>query len=174
MGQESFESMLTGGHPNSLGRTIEVVDLVFANSDRLLELFNCYFSTDEIVRLRTSNALKRISREKPEWLIPYIDRLIAEISTIQQASTQWTLADLFQTISNLMSKSQRDEAQKILQRNLETATDWIVLNNTMETLGEWAMANSELKEWLLPHLERLGNDPRKSVSGRAKKLFVKF
>jgi polysaccharide deacetylase 2 family uncharacterized protein YibQ len=84
------------------------------------------------------------------------------------------LADLFQTLSGLMSKSQRDEAQKILQRNLETATDWIVLNNTMETLGEWATANSELKEWLLPHLERLGSDSRKSVSGRAKKLFVKF
>jgi hypothetical protein len=70
MTSESFEEMLTGGHPNSLGRTIEVVDMVLANSTRLLDLYNCYFSADEIVRLRTSNAIKRISLENPEWLIP--------------------------------------------------------------------------------------------------------
>jgi hypothetical protein len=90
MTNQSFEEMLTGGHPNSLGRTIEVVDLVLEDPVKLSDLYNCYFSTDEVVRLRTSNAIKRISREKTEWLVPYIDRLISEISTIHQASTQWT------------------------------------------------------------------------------------
>jgi hypothetical protein len=174
MGQESFEAMLTGGHPNSLGRTIEVVDLVLANPDRLIDLYNCYFSTDEIVRLRTSNAIKRISREQPAWLVPYIDRLITEISAIQQASTQWTLADLFQTLAGAMSAQQRTKALKILQRNLENATDWIVLNNTMETISEWAKTDLELKEWLSPHLERLSKDSRKSVAGRAQKIKAKL
>jgi hypothetical protein len=84
MTNESFEKMLTGGHPNSLGTTIEVVKLVLVEPTRLSELYNCYFSTDEIVRLRTSNAVKRISLENPEWLIPYIDKLISEISKIDQ------------------------------------------------------------------------------------------
>ena len=170
MTSESFEEMLTGGHPNSLGRTIEVVDMVLANSTRLLDLYNCYFSADEIVRLRTSNAIKRISLENPEWLIPYIDKLISEISNINQPSAQWTLANLFQTLSVFMSETQRNKAKIILQKNLETYTDWIVLNNTMETLSKWAKNDSILKEWLLPHLERLAQDPRKSVSGRAKKI----
>jgi hypothetical protein len=170
MTSESFEDMLTGGHPNSLGRTIEVVDIVLANSTRLLDLYNCYFSADEIVRLRTSNAIKRISLESPEWLIPYIDKFISELSTINQPSAQWTLAKLFQTLSVFMSESQRNKAKKILQTNLETHTDWIVLNNTMDTLSQWAKQDSILKEWLLPHLERLIYDPRKSVSGRAKKI----
>jgi hypothetical protein len=174
MTNQSFEEMLTGGHPNSLGRTIEVVDLVLENPIRLADLYNCYFSADEVVRLRTSNAIKRISREKTEWLVPYIDRLISEISTIHQASTQWTLAELFQTLSIFMSETQRTKALKILKQNLETATDWIVLNNTMETLGEWATTDSELKRWLLPHLDRLSNDGRKSVAGRAKKIVVKL
>ena len=85
---EPFEKMLTGGHPNSLARTVEVVDLVLSNPAKLADLYNCYFSKDEIVRLRTSNAIKRISREKPEWLTPYIDRLISEVPTIDQASAQ--------------------------------------------------------------------------------------
>jgi hypothetical protein len=42
MTSESFEEMLIGGHPNSLGRTIEVVDIVLANSTRLSDLYNSY------------------------------------------------------------------------------------------------------------------------------------
>jgi hypothetical protein len=128
------------------------------------------FSDDEIVRLRTSNAIKRISLENPEWLIPYIDKLIPEISNINQSSAQWTLANLFQTLSVFMSETQRNKAKNILQKNLETCTDWIVLNNTMDPLSKWAKNDSILKDWLLPHLDRLTHDPRKSVSGRAKKI----
>jgi hypothetical protein len=40
MTNKFFEEMLTGGHPNSLGRTIEVVDLVLANSVKLSDLYN--------------------------------------------------------------------------------------------------------------------------------------
>ena len=138
MSSETFEEMLKGGHPNSLGRTIEVVDIVLANPTRLDELYNCYFSADEVVRLRTSNALKRISREHPSWLIPYIDKFINEISKIDQASTQWTLANLFQTLFVHMNPEQKVQAQAILKRNLESHTDWIVLNNTMQTLGDWS------------------------------------
>jgi hypothetical protein len=174
MTNKSFEEMLAGGHPNSLGRTIEVVDLVLENPGKLSNLYDCYFSTDEVVRLRTSNAIKRISREQPEWLIPYIDKLISEISAIRQASAQWTLAELFQTLSVFMSETQHTNALKILKQNLETTTDWIVLNNTMETLGKWAVTDAELKGWLLPHLDKLSDDQRKSVAGRAKKIKAKL
>lgn len=170
MKSEKFERMLIGGHPNSLGRTVEVVDTVLADSERLSELYNCYFSEDEIVRLRTSNALKRISRVQPKWLLPYVDRLINEISKINQASTQWTLANLFETLSPYMSPEQIREAKKILRKNLESCNDWIVLNNTMNTLSIWAKDDPELKEWLFPQLNRLSSDKRKSVAGRAQKL----
>ena len=36
-----FENMLSGGHPNSLGRTLEVVDDVLNNKDKLADLFQC-------------------------------------------------------------------------------------------------------------------------------------
>jgi hypothetical protein len=170
MTSESFEEMLTGGHPNSLGRTIEVVNIVLSNSARLSNLYNCYFSVDEIVRLRTSNAIKRISLENPGWLIPYIDKLISEISKINQPSVQWTLANLFQTLSVFMSETQKASAKKIIRNNLENYTDLIVINNAMDTLSKWAIKDSDLKEWLLPHLERLARDPRKSAAGRAMKI----
>ena len=170
----SFESRLSGGHPNSLGNTVEVVEAVVADKRNLQELYECYFSDDEIVRLRTSNAMKRVSKEKPDWLLSYVDGFLSEVAKIDQASTQWTLAQLFLTLGPSMSKQQKSTAKKILQNNLEKYSDWIVLNNTMETLSQWSSEDSALREWLLPHLLRLQKDNRKSVAGRAAKLHKKL
>ncbi|VAW43375.1 hypothetical protein MNBD_CHLOROFLEXI01-2778 [hydrothermal vent metagenome] len=169
MSDESFEMMLTGGHLNSLGRTVEVVEIVLADPARLAELYACYGSDDAVVRLRTSSGIKRISRVKPEWLVPYIDRLLTEVAALDQASAQWTLADLFATLAPLMSATQRNQAEAVLKRNLANHTDWIVLNQTMKTLGAWAKEDAALRHWLVLHLERLSGDGRKSVAKTAQK-----
>ncbi|MEZ4591593.1 MAG: hypothetical protein R3D55_10710 [Chloroflexota bacterium] len=171
---ESFEAMLTGGHPNSLGRTVEVVEIVLADRTRLGELYACYQSDDEVVRLRTSNGLKRISREKPAWLVPLIDGFLTEIAALDQASAQWTLADLCQTLAPHMTPAQRQQAEAVLKRNLAHHHDWIVLNQTMKTLGAWAKTDEALKQWLVPQLERLSGDGRKSVAKTAAKTLKKL
>lgn len=166
---DAFKDMLTGGHPNSLGRTIEVVGQVLAEPARFDELFQCYHSDDAVVRLRTSNAMKRIEAERHALLVPYIDRFIGEIGALDQASAQWTLAQLFDRLSGDMTDNQRANAQKIMQRNLADHDDWIVLNATTETLSAWAAGDQDLRKWLLPHLKRLSSDGRKSVASRASK-----
>ncbi|SHJ29039.1 hypothetical protein [Aquimarina spongiae] len=44
----------------------------------------------------------------------------------------------------------------------------------MDTLTQWSAKDSELKQWMIPHLELLQADERKSVSGRAKKMLDKL
>ena len=166
--------MLTGGHPNSLGRTVEVVEVVLADRSRLAELYRCYGEPDETVRLRTSNAFKRISRARPDWLVPYIDRLLSEVAAIDQASAQWTLAQLCRALANTMTTVQLDRAKGVLRRNLTENRDWIVLNMTMQTLGDWAENDPELKRWLRPQLQNLGTDRRRSVAGTATKLVLRL
>lgn len=167
---EPFEDMLTGGHPNSLGRTIEVVDIILADRAKLEELYQCYFSEDEVVRLRTSNAMKRVCHEHPDWLVPYINRLLDKISQIDQASTQWTLAQLFLELEDSLSVEQKEKAIAVLKTNLQKSNDWIVINQTLETLGKWAKTDDDLKSWLQSHLVRFAADPRKSIASRAGKL----
>ena len=72
---EGFEAMLTGGHPNSLGRTMEVVDIVLADRAKLADLYQCYFSSDEVVRLRVSSAMKRVTIEHPDWTMDFMNGL---------------------------------------------------------------------------------------------------
>ncbi len=170
----NFEQRLTGGHPNSLGNTVEVVEEVLANHANFDELFNCYFSEDEVVRLRVSNAMKRVCAEEKQLLVPYIDRFLTEIADIDQASTQWTLCQLFLQLEKQMNDEQYEQALAIVKRNLEFHNDWIVLNEVMRTLSTWAEKNDSLREWVIPHLTRLSRDSRKSVSGRAVKILKKW
>ena len=113
--------------------------------------------------------MKRIEAERRDLLLPYIDQFINEVGSLDQASAQWTLAQLFERLIEELSPQQRAAALKILKRNLETYDDWIVLNSTMETLSVWATNDRSLKEWLKPHLKRLTLDKRKSVASRATK-----
>ncbi len=168
----SFERRLQGGHPNSLGNTIEVVEEVLDNPSLFEDFFNCYFSDDEVVRLRVSNGMKRICKTNKSILIPYIDRFLGEISKIDQASTQWTLAQLFLELEKELTHGQRLNAEEILKTNLATHNDWIVLNQTMDTLGKWSKKNDALSTWILPHLERIAQDERKSVSKKANKTLT--
>lgn len=171
---KNFEQRLTGGHPNSLGNTVEVVEEVLDQRELFDELFHCYFSNDEIVRLRVSNAMKRICKEDKTFLIPYIDGFLTDIAAIDQASTQWTLANLFLYLQNELSADQKAVAKEIMKHNMANHEDWIVLNNSMETLGQWSKKDAELKIWMLPHLKRLSQDQRKTVAKRATKFLNQF
>ncbi|MEL6303912.1 MAG: hypothetical protein AAFQ20_03895, partial [Bacteroidota bacterium] len=106
----NFEQRLTGGHPNSLGNTVSVVAEVLETPSHFDAFFRCYFSEDEVVRLRVSNGMKRIAKEKPELLVPYLDRFLTEIAVIPQASTQWTLSQLFLMLEHRLSDSQKEQA----------------------------------------------------------------
>jgi len=169
-----FQQKLTGGHPNSLGNTLEVVDEVLNDPSLLEELYQCYFCHDEVVRLRTSNALKRICKLHPQWLHPYIDRFLNDVILIDQASTQWTMATLFDLLDQYMSQHQQQKALAHLKSNLQHHQDWIVLNTTMDTLGKWALQNEDLRKWMEVHLDRLSKDNRKSVAGKALKITAKL
>lgn len=166
----TFEEMLTGGHPNSLGNTVAVVDIVLKDKNKLQDLYRCYFSDDEVVRLRISSAFKRVCKVHPEWLVPYVDRFVSEVSRINQPSAQWTFAQLMMMLDNHLSDDQRQRVVTILRQNLEKSDDWIVLNFTMEALATHAKQSDRLKVWLTAHLRKLAKDPRKSVANRATKF----
>lgn len=73
-----------------------------------------------------------------------------------------------------MTDEQLSKAIEIVKRNLEAEDDWVVLKNSMDTLGKWVMKDDQLKAWLLPHLDRLSQNPRKVVARTAEKVRAKL
>lgn len=131
---EDFASMLlVGGKSNSLGRTEGVVTLVLQDSTRLEELYACLSHQDAWVRMRAADALEKVCRQHPDWLLPYIDRLQTDFSDHPQASVQWHLAQIYRQVE--LTSSQKRHAVGWLQTILsDTAVDWIVAVNAMRTL----------------------------------------
>ena len=170
---EPFVAMLAGGHPNSLGRTVEVVETVLADPVRLDELMALYDQPDEVVRLRASNALKRIEAERHDLMAPRVEELFERLATLDQPSAQWTFAQLMLRLDDALTPPQRDHAWAVLFAWLRSP-DWIVLNATMETLARWAASGTGDGHALRAELERLAGDARKSVAGRARKLLAKM
>lgn len=172
MTSDELEKELSGGHHNSLGNTIQVVERVLKDPHLFKSLFQCYLSDDELVRMRVSNAMKRVARANPSLVVPYIDRFLTEVNAIDQASAKWSLAQLFLLLENDMSAKQRRKATEIMIHNLKHHSDWIVLNMTLETLGKWAKEDPGIRDAILSRVQELMKDTRKSVSKKASKTMA--
>ncbi len=167
-----FEKRLSGGHPNSLGNTVSVVDDVLLDRNRVEDLFCCYSSADEVVRLRVSSAMKRVAAAQPHWVVPFIDRFLTDIAKLKQPSAQWTIARLMLSMEDLLTPAQKKRAILVLKDNLVNMDDWIVQSTTIETLTHWAKNDQSLRKWLVPQLQKLQGSERKSVAARARKALA--
>jgi hypothetical protein len=167
-----ISEMLTGGDPRSLGKTDQVVKLVLSHPERLEELFDCVFHPDEVVRMRAGDALEKVCCQEPKWFEPFKERLLNEVSGINQASVKWHLAQMFGEIT--MSLAEKERAVNIMLHNLETSGDWIVINLTLESLAKFARENVLNHDEFVSLLKKHQQSPYKSVASRANKLLRKF
>jgi len=168
--KDKFKTMLSGGHPNSLGRTLEVVDIVLNNKNHLIYLFECYLSNDATVRLRVSNAFKRIFRQNPNWFTEYVDKFQTLIPTLNQASAEWTLAQLHLEFCDLLTAKQLTTAINLSKEQLKNSKDWIVIIQTMNFLEKMAKEDKFLREWLVIKLDLISKDKRTAVKKKANKI----
>lgn len=165
--EETFEQTLTGGHPNSLGQTLDVVVAVEKAPERLRELIDTYSSSDEVVRLRVSSALKRLSRQDSTAFAASMDYYLDTIVDLNQPSAQWTRAQIALEMETLLSPAQRQRLTTELLHQLEHSTDWIVISHTLKTLGQWSRHDAGLATALTPLATKHAQDPRKTVSAAA-------
>lgn len=137
---EPFTEMLTeGGKSNSLGRVSEVIDLVLGDKTRLDELYDCMFADDSWIRMRAADAFEKICREHPDWLLPFIDKTLNELSSSSQPSIQWHLAQIYRQVE--LTDQQKNKVIDWLKQLISTKdVDWIVAANAMDTLTQFTKA----------------------------------
>jgi hypothetical protein len=166
------EALLTGGYSRSLHNAGTVVDVASRQPERLEELVQCVFSADEIVRMRASDALEKVCRSHPRLVQRFVPRLLAEMSPIEQASVQWHLAQILAEVP--LDEEQQVQAIAIFEHNLDTSSDWIVTNCTLEALGVFARASPAVRARLVGRLHHYQHSQYKSVASRARKLLTEF
>ncbi|HYM70335.1 MAG TPA: hypothetical protein VEZ44_12115 [bacterium] len=85
---------------------------------------------------------------------------------------QWHLAQMLGQLA--LSPRQRARAIRLLKRNLDESTDWIVTNYTLETLAMFAAGDRVLRRDLIGRLQRYRREKRTSIAKRAEKLLARF
>ncbi len=168
--KETFVAILeVGGKSNSLGRADEVIETVLHNKNRLEELYDCLFNEDAWVRMRAVDAIEKICRQHPEWLLPYIDKFQSELSTSNQPSIQWHLAQIYSQVD--LTSEQKLHAIGWLKDQLSTTdVDWIVSAEAMKTLVQFTKDGSVSKDDIIPLFELQKKHKSKSVVKKANKL----
>lgn len=156
-------SLIDGG----LGRTEDVVAVVLGERHWAGGAVRDHGQPDEVVRLRVGDALEKVCRKQPGWFVSHVERILGDLGGIGQPSVQWHVAQMLQHLRGCLTEDQAGRATRLLQQNLASSTDWIVLNVTMDVLTDWAHHDPLLTGWLTPELERLRQDHRSSVAKRA-------
>ncbi|MBA3757510.1 hypothetical protein H0X09_01440 [Candidatus Saccharibacteria bacterium] len=171
---ESYAEILTvGGKSNSLGRTNEVIEQVLNNKNQLDELYSCVFNEDAWIRMRAVDALEKICRQHPDWLLPYVDKFQVELGSNGQPSIQWHLAQIYSQVS--LSPEQKLNAINWLKHLLSnTDVDWIVAANAMQTLVQFTKDGSVPQKDTVSLLNVQQKHKSNSVIRRANKLLAEL
>lgn len=171
MTEHFVEMLMDGGHRNSLGRVNEIIENVLRDRSRLDELYGCLFNEDAWVRMRAADAIEKICRKHPDWLLPYVDRFQDELSASAQPSIQWHLAQIYEQVS--LTDEQKQIAQNWLKTLLSTKDiDWIVAANAMDTLVKFTKEGSFPADEMARLLEIQQHHKSNAVIRRATKLLA--
>ncbi len=123
--------------------------------------------------MRASDALEKICRVHPDWLLPYIDRFSAELTTGSQPSLQWHLAQIYSQVN--LTNEQKRFAINWLKNLLSTnQVDWIVSANAMNTLAQFTRDGSVQAAEMTSLLHIQQQHKSNAVVKRATKLLAEL
>jgi hypothetical protein len=162
---------LVGTDRRSIGKANEVVTEVIANPSLFEIVFDGISSNDPVLRMRCADVVEKITVNHPEYLIPYKQRLINEISRINQQEVRWHVAQLFSRIE--LTNNECNEVLNILLTYLKDKSK-IVKTFSMQALADIAEQDKGLKPSIIEKLEVLTREGSPAMQSRGRKLLSKL
>jgi hypothetical protein len=85
---------LAGGDRRSIGNSNEVVADVIRDPSLFEPVFNGMLNDDPLIRMRSADAVEKISAKHPEYLQPYKEQLIKQVAKSEQQEVRWHVAQM--------------------------------------------------------------------------------
>ncbi len=162
---------LQGGDRRSIGRVEEVVDQVLGSADLFEELIDGLLADDPIVRMRSADAVEKITLVKPEWLAPHKKTLIRLAGDSDQQEVRWHMA---QVLPRLRLKPGKKKAvANILYSYLDDKSK-IVVTFALQALADLAVEEKSLKPRVIGLLEEFIQTGSPAIKSRARKLLQRL
>jgi HEAT repeat protein len=159
--------MLTGGDRRSIGRANAVVALVREHPSLLGALVEGLEDGDALIRMRTADALEKVSIEHPEWLAPYKKRLLRIAAVASQQEVRWHMAQLLPRLA--LTPTERRKAVRLLMKYGGDASS-IVRTLTLQALVELSPGDEKLRRHVVDLLRSALRTGTPAMKSRARKL----
>ena len=159
---------LEGGDLRSIGRSEEVVQDISENPALFEEVFEGMLNEDPRVRMRSADALEKVSSRHPEYLQPFKSRLIKEVARVKQQEVRWHVAQMFSYLN--VNAAERDEIVDILLSYFDIDKSKIVKVCSIQTLADLAGKDEEIRPTVLNKLQEIMRTGSPALVSRAKKL----
>jgi HEAT repeat protein len=160
-------SRLTGGDRRSIGRSNEVVAAVLGDPSLFGVLFSGLWSSDPLIRMRTADALEKITVKHPEWLHPYKEQLIGQVAQSQEQEVRWHMAQMFPRLQT--NQEERAAMVGILLDYLGDRSR-IVRTFAMQALADLAEQDADLRPEVIRVLEEQTRIGSLAMQSRGRKL----
>ena len=163
---------LRGGDLRSIGRAEEVVQDILRSPSLFGEVFDGMLNDDPLIRMRSADALEKVSSKHPEYLKPYKTRLISEVSKIKQQEVRWHVAQMFSRLE--INDRERDRIIKILLSYIDSSESKIVKTFSMQTLADLAKRDEAIRPQIIKILKNLVGTGSPAMKNRGNKLINKL
>lgn len=164
----SILKKLAEGDMRMKGRSEEVVRQVLDHPRLFNDLFQGLTDTNPGVRMRSADALEKISSQKPELLRPHTRELITIAEKADQQEVQWHVAQMLSYVP--LTGEEAETVVKTLQNYITRSQSNIVKVMALQTLVNIAGTHSTYKLRVHHFVEQALETGTPSIVARAKKL----
>ena len=160
---------LKGGDRRSIGRADEVVAEVLDIPTLFDDLFSGMQHDDPLVRMRSADAVEKITALYPEYLEPYKTTIIEEVAPIDQQEVRWHVAQMVPRLE--LRETELNEVFDILLSYLDDDSK-IVKTFSLQALADLAQRHAELIPQVTQILEKQTRTGSPAMKSRGRKLLV--
>lgn len=160
---ESFK----GGDRRSVRGVPEVVARVLAEPELFPVLFDGMSDADPLVRMRSADAVEKITALRPEYLRPFKKRILKLAEASTQQEVRWHLAQLLSRLE--LSRTECHHVAAIMSEYLQDKSS-IVRTFAMQTLADIATQEPGLRTPVVRRLTALTRTGSPAMKSRGRRL----
>lgn len=167
MDPDALRGRLTGGDRRSIGCSETIVADVLGDRRLLAPLIEAMTDADPFIAMRAADAAEKISRGRPDWLVPHKDLLVATALTTRQREVQWHLAMIWPRLD--LTEAECDLAETMLMRWLGSDSR-IVRVEALDALVAIAARSPARTARASRIVDLLAGDPSPAMRARVRRL----
>ncbi|HOJ00471.1 MAG TPA: hypothetical protein PLL88_02540 [Anaerolineaceae bacterium] len=159
--------LLSGGDRRSIGRSDEVVELILQQPDKFDDLFRGFYETDPVIRMRTADAVEKVTAQDPALLIPYKEPMLELLESAEQIEVQWHLAQIIPRLP--LTNDEISRAYQTMEKYLSSSSA-IVQTCGLQCLFDLSLRDARLLASTRSYLESGMENQSKAVRSRSRNL----